>query len=365
MSRATAFTSSVVKTLTACIILLLTACSGGSSHDQPAANSNSTADLQDSIEKPIGRPNNPDCLAPDNAAEVAAMLSQTGCYTNTATRTVAPGVIFYTVNNLLWTDGEKKGRYFAIPDNTTLSFNTEGGMLFPIGSVVIKEFFRAGKIVETRLLMRHANDGWRGYSYQWENEDDAILLTSSSELHDHYYPNEDECFACHTSQVDITIGNEALQQNYFVNYTNGERENFLDMLSRLNLLSAPLDEQLKTQRLYAIDDSSATLEQRARSYLHSNCMGCHRPGAPGGGVTLLYTASLLQMGCNVDANDDPIGISNPKIIEPGNSRRSALYRRLLATSGFQMPPIGRETVDREAVGVIAQWIDSLSDCNDD
>ena len=33
----------------------------------------------------------------------------------------------------------------------------------------------------------------------------------------------------------------------------------------------------KAQKLFPLDHPSASLAQRARSYLHSNCSGCHRP----------------------------------------------------------------------------------------
>lgn len=343
--------------------LTLASCGGSSSSDSSSDNNAQTTNSPEAIPRISTRPSNTHCIAPDYADEVATLLSQTGCWQDVTQHQVKSGVLPYTVNSLLWTDGEKKGRYFAIPDGSQLELNSEGGFLFPVGAVVIKDFFRDGEVVETRLLMKHANDGWGAYSYQWEDQNDAMLLTGSAQLHDHYYPSREECMECHTDQVDITIGNETLQQNYDLLYTSGESENYLDMLSRLGYLDSNSDaiETFKTQKLYAIDDSNATLEQRARSYLHSNCMGCHRPGAPGGGVTLLYNASLLQMGCNVDANDNGIGVSNPKIIEPGNARRSALYRRISTTAGYRMPPIGRETVDIEAREVIGQWIDSLND----
>lgn len=340
-------------------LTMLTACGGSSDDDNTSSTTDNTS--SESVTRISTRPSNTSCLAPDSADEVAAMLSETGCWQDVAQHQLIEGVVPYTVNNILWTDSEKKGRYFALPDSRNISLNSEGGFIFPDGAVVIKDFIRDGVIVETRLLMKHAIDGWGAYSYQWEDENDARLLTSSAQLHNHYYPSQEECMECHTEQVDITIGNETLQQNYSLQYTSGETENYLDMLSRLGYLAEQVPSTLKDQRLYAIDDTSATLEQRARSYLHSNCMGCHRPGAPGGGVTLLYSANLLQMGCNVDANDDSIGISNPKIIEPGSAIRSALYRRISTTASYKMPPIGRETVDSEALAVIGEWIDSLTD----
>ncbi len=350
--------------------LVLAACGGGG--DDPAP-----AQQQETVEKLLNRASNATCLAPASAVNVATLLSDTGCFTDTATREPASGVMAYTVNNLLWSDGEKKGRYFAIPDGSTIALAVDesaivatndiknGSFVFPAGSVVIKHFFNGARVVETRLLMNHANDGWAGYAYEWNDQQtDATLLTTSKQITtpvSHYFPSPAECMECHTDAANVTLGPDTLQLNYTLNYVDGSSENFLDALDRLQYFSATPLTAYKQARLYALSDSSATLEQRARSYLHSNCSGCHRTGAPQGGYgDMRYNSSFASNVCGVSPSlpDSP----GTALIEPGNADSSTVFRRIRSNGMIQMPPIGRATVDQEAVQVIEAWVNSLGAC---
>ena len=351
--------------------LVLAACGGGEDgNNQPPAQ-------PETVDKVLSRASNTTCLAPASAADVATLLSNTGCFTSTATREVASGVVAYTVNSLLWSDGEKKGRYFAIPDGSTISLAVDessvvatngvknGGFVFPAGSVVIKHFFNGTRVVETRLLMNHANDGWAGYAYEWNDQQtDATLLSTSKQITtpvSHYFPSPAECMACHTDAANVTLGPDTLQLNYVLNYKDGSSENFLDALDRLQYFSTPPLTEYKQARLYALNDSTATLEQKARSYLHSNCSGCHRTGAPEGGYAeMRYNSSFASNVCGVS----PSLPNSPgtALIEPGDANNSTVFRRLSSNGMIQMPPIGRATVDQEAVQVIEAWINSLSGC---
>ncbi|MEW5755956.1 MAG: hypothetical protein AB1810_06590 [Pseudomonadota bacterium] len=373
--------------------LVLTACGGG---DNPIGTTPTEL-----TERMTTRPPNPSdtgCVAPTNAADVPALLSQTGCFTDTAAHAVATGVIPFTVNSLLWTDGEKKGRYFAIPDGATITlvkddnigtFNSykNADLVFPEGSVIIKTFSKGDQRVETRLLMNHANDGWKGYSYEWKaDESDADLLPDSKTSNGHYFPSPTQCMDCHTEQANIALGPETLQLNYTLNYTDNTEENYLEALDRLGYLTygtgvTQLADFL-SDRLYAVNDTSATLQQRARSYLHSNCSGCHRPGVetsdgliPGGLADFRYNRKFdydanLDDGnvCKVtpaatDVTDETFGISGAKLIVPGNASKSIVVTRMNRTTEGLMPPVGRATVDSEAVSVMQSWINSLTACD--
>ncbi|NQZ12717.1 MAG: hypothetical protein HRT35_36660 [Algicola sp.] len=114
----------------------------------------------------------------------------------------------------------------------------------------------------------------------------------------------------------------------------------------------------------AIDDESASLAVRARSYLHSNCSGCHRPGAGGGSIDLRVQTNLPDSQlCEQSPSDGDLGIINAKIVALGDSNRSVLVARMQTLNNDnRMPPMASTVVDEQAVAVISQWINNLTDC---
>ena len=377
--------------------LALSACGGGGDGDNDPANT--PDNTPEPVAKILTRPNNPDCIAPASSDDVATQLSGTGCFSSTDTRQVVEGVIPYTVNNLLWSDGEKKGRFFAIPDDAKITLREDAPILpdtgarngdfdFPTGSVIIKHFFNGPRIVETRLLMKHANEGWKGYAYEWNTEQtDATLLTGTDAANGkqtslpHYFPSRTECMECHTGAEEeftgvaaarVALGPDTLQLNYALNYTDGSSENFLDALDRLGFFSTPLTTEYKQAKLVALNDTSASVEDRVRSYLHGNCSGCHRTGGPAGGMADLRYNTSFKTGnvCGVTQGaSEKFPNNNIELIKPGNASQSALFLRINLDSAstdaaLMMPPVGRATIDNEAALLIESWINSLSSCSE-
>src|SRR5450432_1378272 len=105
------------------------------------------------------------------------LLSATGCVEPTDATKPAAGLVPYEVISPLWSDGADKSRFLAIPDGSEVKIEDDGDWDFPAGSVLMKTFSVGGRKVETRLLMRHADGAWAGYSYEWnDGETDATLL---------------------------------------------------------------------------------------------------------------------------------------------------------------------------------------------
>jgi hypothetical protein len=117
--------------------------------------------------------------------------------------------------------------------------------------------------------------------------------------------------------------------------------------------------------LYSLDDNNASLEVRARSYLHSNCSGCHRPNGPTpSNLDLRFTTAFVNtQTCNQLPVAGEVGITNPVILAPGAPARSVLLARMKLRDTNQMPPIGTHLVDAAAVQVVSDWIAGLQSCN--
>jgi glucose/arabinose dehydrogenase len=148
------------------------------------------------------------------------LLSQTGCVDAKDATKPAAGMIPYDVNSPLWSDGAKKERFFAIPDGTTITVGADNDWDLPIGSVAMKTFSVEGRLIETRLFMRHSDGGWAGYTYEWnDQETDAALLPAGKvkavgalgQLWT--YPSRTQCIQCHSAGAGGTIGLETWQLN--------------------------------------------------------------------------------------------------------------------------------------------------------
>ena len=304
------------------------------------------------------------------SSNIATNLSGTGCFTSTTDKTYPEAVIPYDVTSQLWSDGALKTRLFAVPDGESVEVLDDGDFEFPLGSVLIKNFTYNSEYLETRLFMRH-NSGWAGYSYRWlPDQTDALLVDGTTpELvtsgnFEHIIPTRGQCFECHTNAANSALGLETSQLNKDLAYPNGNTANQLGALVGAGYVGEITPTDLIAP-MAAVDDATASLELRARSYLHSNCSGCHRPGAQGSQIDLrIDTALASTNACDTQPQDGDLGINDPRIIRPGDASTSVLVARMASLSNNErMPPVASQVVDDDAVTVVTQWIDSLSDCN--
>src|SRR5689334_20348862 len=88
-------------------------------------------------------------------------LSETGLYTDIATKTVASRFVPFAPANVLWSDGAVKLRWYSIPEGATIDSSDMNHWKFPVGTQFFKEFSLDGKRLETRLVWRVADTGDR------------------------------------------------------------------------------------------------------------------------------------------------------------------------------------------------------------
>jgi hypothetical protein len=117
--------------------------------------------------------------------------------------------------------------------------------------------------------------------------------------------------------------------------------------------------------LAGLDDTHQALAKRARSYLHSNCSGCHRgEGATQSNMDLRFTSSRRQMNvCNVDPSFGDLGIAGAKLIAPGRSDLSVLPTRPSRTNPLErIPPLGTSVLHDLGVSTLRAWADLPGVC---
>ena len=299
------------------------------------------------------------------------LLSQSGCVDSIDPTLPAAGLIPYTVNAALWSDGAVKDRYYALPEAATVDVAADGDWMFPNGTVLMKQFKLDGALIETRLYMRHTNGVWGGYSYEWNaSETEATRVVGGKTKlingQDWVYPSEVQCRRCHTDAASFSIGIEHAQLNSDFTYpSSAVTANQLQTANEIGVLTAPLPGLPHTlPELTDPTDLSASLEDRARAYMHANCSGCHRPlGPTPTDLDLRFETDLaLTNTCDVAPTSGDLGLSSPKIIAPGDSANSVLLSRMARRDVFAMPPLGTNLVDGWAVSLVAAWIDSMAEC---
>ena len=216
-------------------------------------------------------------------------LADTGCVDPLDPKQPASGLVPYGIQAPFWSDGAVKDRHLAIPDGTTIDVgplvgNAGGDFTFPNGTVILKNFRLNNQLIETRLLMRHPDGIWAGYTYEWNDAQTAATRvvggkTRSVQGQTWIYPSEGACLQCHTAAAGFALGPEIPQLNGPLLYpTTGRTANQLDTLAGVGLLSAPLPApSASLPALVDPTDTNAPLGDRARAWLHTNCSQCHRP----------------------------------------------------------------------------------------
>jgi uncharacterized repeat protein (TIGR03806 family) len=295
------------------------------------------------------------------------LLSETGCVDPSDPTLPAPGVIPYGVNSPLWSDGADKGRWFAIPDGTTLSVNDDGSFTWPVGSVTIKSFGFGDRLVETRLMMLHDDGTWAGYSYAWnETGTDAELLPADKTVevdgHTWTYPSRSQCLQCHTGAAGRVLGLRLDQLNGPLVYELGQA-NQLTTLDHIGVFAESPGAAADLSAL-PTPDGDGSVEEKARAYLDSNCAMCHRPeGTGGGGLDLRYGIPLADTRtCGEAPVHGDLGVSGATVLSPGEPARSVLSLRMHTLLAQRMPQVGSEVVDDQGLATIDAWIEGVAAC---
>lgn len=309
--------------------------------------------------------NTENCLK--NVVDAPAKLSETCLYKDLNHHLIADDIIQFTPNYALWTDGASKRRWIYLPRNSKINNDDQNNWIFPVGTVIWKEFSIDGLVVETRFLKKKESGKglhkWLVATYQWEaNQVDAIyipngLTNTLGTTHD--IPSIGMCFPCHRGAQDAILGFSALQLSIDDNSSNSKGW-YLKALVEKNYLTNT------SNKIVKIPGTKA--EQKVIGYLHANCGHCHTDNhMPGRRTGLLLQHDVFSPdfkespAIKTSLNIDTVTYPNiAKRIQPGAPQKSALYTRLNSNSpGDMMPPFAKEKIDHKNVKVIRDWINSL------
>lgn len=266
----------------------------------------------------------------------------------------------YELNTELFSDYAHKQRLIALPENTTLQYNGDGLPIFPDNTVIAKTFYynvderdlSLGRIIiETRVLIK-INGVWETGDYKWnaaQNEatldlDGSIVPVTWIDVDGATYssnyniPSNTDCFTCHNIYIDVTpIGPKLRNLNFVVDGVN-QLDDFINNQHLTGLSSSS-----EVSSIVNWEDTSASLEDRARSYFDINCAHCHIEGGDCGNQSILRLAYETSLG-------------DSKIAE----RSFSISIRVSEYSeGFSMPYIGTTMIHSEGVDLIREYLDTL------
>jgi uncharacterized repeat protein (TIGR03806 family) len=312
-------------------------------------------------------------LTPENpaASNIPRRLSETGYFQPKDLKQPIDCFIPYRVNAPFWSDNARKERWLGLPAKAAINIADNANWRFPVGSVLIKSFRLNGRLIETRLLIHHVNGRWAGYSYEWNaDQTDAVLTTGKTvEIsgRNWIFPGRSDCLQCHTAAAGRSLGLETAQLNGPQTYpSSGTTKNQLTFLNDNKLLTPPLaGNPGASPSLPDPMDESATLAQRARAYLHTNCAQCHRPTGPTPvSMDLRYNTPLAAMDIyDAPVGNTDLGMDAARLLAPGDPNRSILLQRMRRRDSFAMPPLASSLVDEAGAQLLQSWISRQTTCD--
>ena len=315
--------------------------------------------------------------AADEPPPLPQRLSETGLFRPGSPSALAEGVLPFSPQYPLWSDGSAKRRWISLPPGRAIDATDPDAWNFPPGTRLWKEF-RHGRAVETRYLERLDDGRWRFAAYVWDADGkDAVLapeggaVVAAGPTGRYVVPSRTDCLACHEGAAVPVLGFSALQlspdRDPLAPHADPALAGGLNLASLVatgRLVNLPAALRARAPRIAA----RSPVERAALGYLHGNCGHCH--GGPSGSLDGLDLALAQRVAAGLDSVQRtresrldhpsrfrPHGATNPKRVALDAQSPSTLTLRLKSTSPLaRMPPLGVQVVDGEGVALVERWI---------
>jgi hypothetical protein len=310
-------------------------------------------------------------------------LQDTGLYSDFATLQVDPKHLAFSPQYPLWTDGATKRRWISLPPGTAIDGSDPDAWSFPVGTRLWKEFSFGGQRVETRYLERLADGQWLYAAYAWSADGREAPLAAQRGKRgayplaggrSHAIPGISDCKVCHQGGRSEVLGFSALQlspeRDPGAPHAEPRTPAHVDLdhlLDKGLLVGFPKALREAPPRIVA----ASAAERAALGYLHGNCGHCHNDqgSLKNVGLFLRHVSGAEVPPAIASTIDHPVKKPAPGLsadaarrIEPGHPDRSALVQRVGSRyPALQMPPLGTELVDDEAVALLRRWVAEAND----
>ena len=330
------------------------------------------------------------------SSENPARLSEWNLFKLTpATLEPRSETLVFKPNNTLFSDYAHKLRTMWIPNGETAHVENNE-IVYPAGTVLSKTFYypvdsdgiflrendknlsslnlTKNRLIETRLLVKR-DEGWQAFPYVWNvDQTEAFLRVAGTSRNiqlseegqqtqfTYFVPNENQCSACHVTEHPYgemhPLGAIANQLTAKVGDTN-QSQQIEKLISRNWLEVMP-----STKPSHSWADRTASVEQRAASYLNMHCGHCHNKDGAADTSALLLDGSH-DLAINMGVCKTPVaaggGAGDKRYsIVPGSPEESILIYRMLSDQPDEMmPELGRSLVHEEGIELIHSWIEQM------
>lgn len=301
-------------------------------------------------------------------------LSETGLFVRGSTDTIVPGILSFTPQYPLWSDGTSKRRWISLPPGSRIDASRPDAWEFPVGTRLWKEF-SYGRRVETRMIERLRDGSWRFAVYVWSEDGRNAELAPSAGIRAlpvdgaprgrYIVPAEADCRACHEGAAVPVLGFSALQlspdRDPLAPHAETPAPGDMDLptlVARGLLRNLPRSLIDQPPRIPA----DSAVERAALGYLHANCGHCHSdPRETDAGVPLDLVlaqsvarpqgaASLRASLFGAPSRYQSAGAHAAERAQVLTMRMRSRDRRV------QMPPLGTQVPDLIGLSLIERWI---------
>ncbi len=310
-------------------------------------------------------------------------LAGTGLCMDAGCMTISADARPYVPAYQLWSDGATKKRWIYLPPGTQIDTSDMNYWKFPVGTKLWKEFTRDGVRVETRYIVKLADEltpppaiTWYYVSYAWNATQDATtavpggVMDANGTTHD--IPSRNNCRTCHDNMRGPShdrgriLGFGAMSLD---TAAVGANITLATLVTEGKLTNPPTGAGVPY-----FPTTFTAHEQAAFGYMHANCGHCHNPSS---GFHDSFPLELRFDTTKLSAATAPEAVTTVGVVEsqtysglpagslivkPHDTANSVMYGRMTDTNFLvnHMPALGTEVTDvNGGVAAVATWIGDL------
>ncbi len=261
----------------------------------------------------------------------------------------------YTPQYPLFSDSATKRRWIYLPENSKIDNSNPDEWIFPIGTILWKEFSLGPNKIETRQTEKISATEWRFSVYLWSrdqktasrvdtlptNEDFAYFDVKSK----YAAPPVGQCITCHAGSTDKVLGFSYLQ------LSRSDSSFGVNQLIQNQWLTQPTSDLDQIQS--RTGDNG--LQARALGYLQGNCSSCHNS----------KNASLPNFrhafgAANADDEKALQSLLARGLVNLADPNSSMILGRMNSDTRPMPPRFAHMTLDQNGVTLIQQWLGALA-----